>query len=238
MKEKEQREELSFTGILRGVIAGSLPVGAGLRMLKDILILRERNVRRKKRWGIPPLIPWQEVRQQQEEAAEISIALLMHAYRDRLVSSHVTADAVNHVLKEIRSWVRQRYMQLSHTEYVSNEDLEKFARAVFHPSAEKKMELFDRLYEGDVIDMVEIYFLYSDYRGETTSVAAARLDMDEGAARKLVHRARKKIQKHMAKPDEDFLSTPKRTAPMLGLRVVVSYDKLMSAFRHLICETP
>ena len=216
------------------------PSAETVNLMRGILKTLVMNIRYKLGW-VPrnqkkKLIA--ELAQEDADAIDETIAVLINRYRDQSMPSRVTEKAANRVLKMVRNWVRRRYVKLSREELVTDEDLENFAPAVFDESAEEKLEDFERLHELGVIDLVEVYFLFAAYYQQPTSQAAKLIGMPEKTARKLLLRARERVQTFLVKMDigGPVLPQLRSFSPESGLDVQrnIDMDTLMSAFRHML----
>jgi DNA-directed RNA polymerase specialized sigma24 family protein len=222
-----------FSRVMQEELDKPSPSAEGIFSLQGLLRKVVTNIRRKKGWQPSEKII-EDFKQEQEDSINDVIVMLMNKYRQKLMSSHVTERATNAVLKQVRNWVRRRYVEMSRTEFASDEDIENFAPAVFHESAEDKLEDFERLHKLGVIDMVEFYFLFAAYHQQETSHAASLIGMPAGTAGKLLMRARERVQTYLDSLDEAGLPSPQSPVLEIKVRRNVDMDKLMSGFRHIL----
>ena len=220
------------------------PTAETLNLMRGYLRTWISNIRYKFRWfpRNPKKISSGELDEQDDDAINEAIAVLMNKYRDQVMSSHVTEDAAYLVLNMVRKWVRQRYVQLNREEPRSNEDLDNFAEGVFHQSAEDRFEFFERLYKLRVIDLVEFYFLFASYRRLRNIDAVELLNddvpdemkMSEATGRSILMRARANVQKHLRRPEgHKTTPAPRAKSSEIDPRRKIDFDRLMSAFRFL-----
>jgi hypothetical protein len=228
----------------RELIKETNPSAETLNLMRGYLRTLITNIRYKFGWfpRNPKKISSGELAEQEDDAINETIAVLMNKYRAQVMSSHVTENAAYQVLNMVRNWVRRRYFQLKREEPRSDEDLANFAEGVFHPSAENRFELFERLYKLRVIDLAEFYFLFASYRRLRNIDAVELLNadvpeemaMEAATGRSILRRARANVQNYLKSPDGDKTTpVPRATSAEMDPRRKIDFDRLMSAFRFL-----
>ena len=224
------------------------PSAETVNLMQGYLRVLISNIRYK--LGLVPrktkAMPSAELDEQDDDAINETIAVLMNKYIETVMSSHVTEKAAYRVLNMVRTWVRRRYVQLNREEPRSNEDLDNFAEGVFHQSAEDQFEFFERLFELGVIDLVEFYFIFASSRRlrniDVVELLNAgvpeEMKMSKATGRSVLMRARGNVQKYLRRPDGDNTTpAPKVTAPGIDPRRKIDFDRLMSAFRFILAHS-
>src|SRR5688572_18195328 len=102
-----------FSQDLQGEIDSPSPRGEGIVSMREKLQRFVGNIRRKFGWGTPSenIISAPDYRQQEADAIDETIVVLMHRYRQKLMSSHVTERAAYKVLNQVRDWVTAKYRE-------------------------------------------------------------------------------------------------------------------------------
>ena len=193
MKDTGER----FSQILKDEILKPFLTGISFIKLRDILLKFADNIRFKQDWPLPPdhLISRADVQQQEVDVVVDMIYSLIERYRQKRMSTqNVTENAAKQVVNKLRDWVKRKYWEGTKFKSFSDPSVESLFPALFHPSAEKKTEIFDHLLNAGVIDFLEYYLLFAAYHGETTLYAARLINMREGSAHKTLERARVKVQ--------------------------------------------
>jgi hypothetical protein len=231
-----------FSQLLQEEIQEPSPGGEKILSMGQKLRGLIRRIRVGAGWNLPSanVISPAEFRQQEIDLVNDKIVHLMRHYRQKLMSSRVTARAAYQVLGEVRNWAKRKYMEGN---YVASSDscdeyaLESFDPFLFHTSAEDKLEDFERLYALGVIDKVEYYLLFAMYYGEPVKHAGELIEMEDFTARQTLKRARAKVQAHIDTFDEE---APPLLAPKpindKRYRTADGIDEnlLMNAIRYIL----
>jgi hypothetical protein len=145
-------------------------------------------------------------------ALDAELHLRMNKYRDqevvRMIQRLRQKPTIElKVLNQVRTYMRQQYIERSKKEYVSQEYIRKFASTLYYDHVERNMEDFERLYALGVLDLAGVYCLLAAYHGETTCRMAMRLDVPEETVCHLSEKTKEKVQKYL-----DGFSAPKSVA--------------------------
>jgi hypothetical protein len=207
-----------------------------IQTLQTHLRTFSRYLRHKRRWLAPPAVRRsEEYRQAENDAVNIAIAKILHKYREKGVSRHLTKDSADFVINEVRAWVEAQYSESKVRTYLTDDAVKCLAStSLFSSRIDETVRELEGLRKAGVIDIIEYYFLLASYKRRTTRYASELIDWSNNNGRACLFHARRKIEAHLSAIDAgEVVSTPpnkRRGRP----RGPVDHDVLMNAIRHLV----
>lgn len=175
-----------------------------------------------------------ELAMNERAATHTRMELLINKHRDKEAVSliqrfHRKPTIECKVLNQVRAYMRQQYIEGSQKEHVTEENIRKFAAALYYDSTESRMEDFERLYALGVLDLAGVYCLLAAYHGEVTCQMAKVLGVPEEMMGNLSKSAKDKVQHYL-----DGFSTPEPVVLVPEPLCTIDQGLLLREIYHIL----